>query len=330
MKILKKCPILTGIVAITIALSIVSLIFKDTLYSEYADKYESGDIPLLALALKGATDEVFPWSSGEQEALLPEDTQGADEGKEPSEQADDTAGGEEDPGAFDISGNDISGNDISGNDISGNDISGNDISGNSEEVYEFTEVDDDYFTDAVFIGDSRTVGLSEYCEPLDSRATFYARTSLTIYDVFKKEYIKTDTGKIGLEEALSRNQFGKVYIMLGLNEIGTGDTEYFINAFRRTVCNRVDYAGILERLVPRNHCKVAERIEPLLLLDRQVGVKIKPLHFACYAAAQARCIETCDGSYPAPSLKQRVPDVADIVADRRHRPQSRYNYAPLA
>ena len=238
MKILKKCPILTGIVAITIALSIVSLIFKDTLYSEYADKYESGDIPLLALALKGATDEVFPWSSGEQEVLLPEDRQGADEGKEPSEQADDTAGGEEDPGAFDISGNDISGNDISGNDISGNDISGNDISGNSEEVYEFTEVDDDYFTDAVFIGDSRTVGLSEYCEPLDSRATFYARTSLTIYDVFKKEYIKTDTGKIGLEEALSRNQFGKVYIMLGLNEIGTGDTEYFINAYTE-VLNRI-------------------------------------------------------------------------------------------
>ena len=75
MKILKKCPILVGIVVITIALSIVSFIFKDTVYAGYADKYESGDIPLLALALKGATDEVFPWSDTSQEALLPQDVQ---------------------------------------------------------------------------------------------------------------------------------------------------------------------------------------------------------------------------------------------------------------
>ncbi|MBO6197066.1 MAG: acylhydrolase [Butyrivibrio sp.] len=227
MKILKKCPILIGIVVITIALSIVSLIFKDTVYAGYADKYESGDIPLLALALKGATDEVFPWSSEESEALLPEDTQGPDEGKEITEEVSDTEEAEatevgEEPLEF--------------SDISGNDISGNDVSGNSEDItYEFTEVNPDYFTDAVFIGDSRTVGLSEYCEPLDTRATFYAKVSLTIYDVFKKEYIKTDDGKIGLEQALSENQFGKVYIMLGLNEIGTGDNEYFKNAYAEVI-----------------------------------------------------------------------------------------------
>ena len=226
MKILKKCPILVGIVVITIALSIVSLIFKDTVYAGYADKYESGDIPLMALALKGATDEIFPWSSTEEEALLPEDTQGPDEGKELTEEESEQEGSEEPLEVVDIS----------GNDISGNDISGNDVSGNSEDItYEFTEVDDDYFTDAVFIGDSRTVGLSEYCEPLDTRATFYAKVSLTIYDVFKKEYIKTDDGKIGLEQALTENQYGKVYIMLGLNEIGTGDNEYFKNAYAEVI-----------------------------------------------------------------------------------------------
>ncbi len=226
MKILKKCPILAGIVVITIALSIVSLIFKDTVYAGYADKYESGDIPLMALALKGATDEIFPWSSTEEEALLPEDTQGPDEGKELTEEESEPEGSEEPLEVVDIS----------GNDISGNDISGNDVSGNSEDItYEFTEVDDDYFTDAVFIGDSRTVGLSEYCEPLDTRATFYAKVSLTIYDVFKKEYIKTDVGKIGLEQALTENQYGKVYIMLGLNEIGTGDNEYFKNAYAEVI-----------------------------------------------------------------------------------------------
>ena len=229
-KILKKCPILVGIVAVAIALSIVSLIFKDTAYAEYAGQYESGDIPLLALSLKGANDDTFPWSSGEDEGLLTEDIQSPDEGKEISESEDDLVAAETTDESEDAQ---------SAEDISGNDVSGNSISGNSEDItYEFTEVDDDYFTDAVFIGDSRTVGLSEYCKPLDTRATFYAKVSLTIYDVFKKEYIKTDEGKIGLEEALSRQQFGKVYIMLGLNEIGTGDSEYFKNAYAE-VLNKI-------------------------------------------------------------------------------------------
>ena len=226
MKILKKCPILVGIVVITIALSIVSFIFKDTVYAGYADKYESGDIPLLALALKGATDEVFPWSNTSQEALLPQDMQpdepDASTQQEESVTDTETPGDQPEPeeAAY----------------ISGDDVSEDSISGDSEDItYEFTEVDDDYFTDALFIGDSRTVGLSEYCEPLDTRATFYAKISLTIFDVFKKEFIKTDEGKIGLEEALTQNQYGKIYIMLGLNEIGTGDSEYFKNAYAEVI-----------------------------------------------------------------------------------------------
>ena len=227
MKILKKCPILVGIVVITIALSIVSLVFKDTVYAGYADKYKSGDIPLLALALKGATEEVFPWNEVSQEALLPEDVLTGDQEADPSQQGEETAG-EDSPEAQPETEEALY--------VSGNGVSGNSISGNSEDItYEFTEVDDDYFTDAVFIGDSRTVGLSEYCEPLDTRATFYAKISLTIFDVFKKEYIKTDEGKIGLEEALGNNQYGKVYIMLGLNEIGTGDSEYFKNAYAEVI-----------------------------------------------------------------------------------------------
>lgn len=226
MKILKKCPILVGIVVITIALSIVSFIFKDTVYAGYADKYESGDIPLLALALKGATDEVFPWSNASQEALLPQDMQPdePDASKQQEESVTDTETPGDQPEPEEAAY------------ISGDDVSEDSISGDSEDItYEFTEVDDDYFTDALFIGDSRTVGLSEYCEPLDTRATFYAKISLTIFDVFKKEFIKTDEGKIGLEEALTQNQYGKIYIMLGLNEIGTGDSEYFKNAYAEVI-----------------------------------------------------------------------------------------------
>lgn len=231
MKVLKECPILIGIVVVAIALTVISLVFKDTAYAEYADTVADGKVPVLSLALKGAMEEVYPWtkpSSGEDFF--------EDETDVTAEEAGDLADAEPSQDEADSPFAQVDVTQISGNGVSGNDISGNDISGNSEpEVYEFTEVDDDYFCDALFIGDSRTVGLSEYCEELDTRATFYSKVSLTIFDVMKKEFIKTDDGKIGVEQALSENQFGKIYIMLGLNEIGTGDTEYFTNAYREVL-----------------------------------------------------------------------------------------------
>ena len=44
----------------------------------------------------------------------------------------------------------------------------------------FTTATDDYFSDAVFIGDSRTVGISEFSGI--KNATFLCKTSLSIYD----------------------------------------------------------------------------------------------------------------------------------------------------
>jgi len=145
-----------------------------------------------------------------------------------------------------------------------------------EEVYVMTSVDDDYFCDALFIGDSRTVGLSEYCQELIDRSTFYAKVSMTIYGFDKIEFVEvpvlpqdpaaestegTESGEniedagsqadtnvlpaeeapadnsvtpediptetVTIEEALSRKQFGKIYVMLGINELGSGTTETF-------------------------------------------------------------------------------------------------------
>lgn len=98
----------------------------------------------------------------------------------------------------------------------------------------FQHVGEDYFDDALFIGDSRTVGLFEYGH-IEDRAQFYAQTSLMIYEVLEnpKAIVKTDDGKdtITVEEALSEKQFGKIYIMLGLNEMGFGTPESFGKAY---------------------------------------------------------------------------------------------------
>lgn len=105
-----------------------------------------------------------------------------------------------------------------------------------EEPLEFTHVDKEYFADAVFIGDSRTQGLYEYSNLADV-ATFYSKTSLTVYNLFEKpkDFIREGDENLTLEQALSRHQFKKVYLMIGINEMGTGTPESFFEAYARAV-----------------------------------------------------------------------------------------------
>lgn len=109
---------------------------------------------------------------------------------------------------------------------------------NTELVLEFSQVDESYLEDALFIGDSRTQGLYEY-GGLEDTADFYCQTSLTIYDIFSKPkkvaYLEKGGPKITIEEALSQKQFGKIYLMLGINEMGTGTAETFLEEYYRVV-----------------------------------------------------------------------------------------------
>lgn len=95
-------------------------------------------------------------------------------------------------------------------------------------------VDDSYFDDAVFIGDSRTVGMYEY-GGLEETSTFYASTGLTVYKMFDSAIVSVpgQKKKITVEEALSEKQFAKIYLMIGINEMGTGthfvDTDHQID-----------------------------------------------------------------------------------------------------
>ena len=94
-------------------------------------------------------------------------------------------------------------------------------------------VEDEYFTDAVFIGDSRTVGLWEY-GGLEEVSTFYASKGLTIYTLPEAKIVSVEgqKEKITVYEALSGAEFKKIYLMVGINELGTGDVERFVNAYR--------------------------------------------------------------------------------------------------
>lgn len=100
----------------------------------------------------------------------------------------------------------------------------------------YHKVDDSYFDDAVFIGDSRTVGMYEY-GGLEETSTFYASTGLTIYKMFDSKIVAVpgQKKKITVEEALSEKQFAKIYLMIGINEMGTGTVESFMKAYGEAV-----------------------------------------------------------------------------------------------
>lgn len=69
----------------------------------------------------------------------------------------------------------------------------------------YVSVEDDYFSDAVFIGDSRTVGMFEY-GGLEETAAFYASKGLTIFEVFDASIVSVPGSKkkITVEEALKQ------------------------------------------------------------------------------------------------------------------------------
>ena len=104
----------------------------------------------------------------------------------------------------------------------------------AEPVY--CTVEDDYFEDALFIGDSRTVGMFEY-GGLQDTARFCASTGLTVYKMMDAQIVEVpgERRKISAEELLSTEQFGKIYIMIGINEMGTGTVDSFADAYAEKV-----------------------------------------------------------------------------------------------
>ncbi len=71
---------------------------------------------------------------------------------------------------------------------------------------------------ALFIGDSRTVGLMEYAG-IDG-ADYFCTVGMSVYNIHKKPVSVPNVGKVTLTELLNGKKYGKIYIMLGINEVG--------------------------------------------------------------------------------------------------------------
>ena len=89
---------------------------------------------------------------------------------------------------------------------------------------QFQRVEMDYLDDALFIGDSRTSTLYEYAGW--EKTDFFVKYGQTVWDVWDN-----DMDGVTLEQMLTSKNYGKIYIMLGINELGRGTAESFAEQF---------------------------------------------------------------------------------------------------
>lgn len=100
-------------------------------------------------------------------------------------------------------------------------------------TYEFSEVTSDYLDDALFIEDSRVVGVQLYSGW--DNLTYYAESGLTVYNIFDREVVPEGNQTITIEEALQNHSFGKIYLEIGINEMGTGTVDSFMKQYESVV-----------------------------------------------------------------------------------------------
>ena len=89
-------------------------------------------------------------------------------------------------------------------------------------------VDDSYFSDAVFIGDSRMEGFRNSSGI--TQGTFLTGVGLSTNDM-AEQIIATADGNISVYQGLSGKQYDKIYIMLGANDLGYYPWENFLPTF---------------------------------------------------------------------------------------------------
>ncbi len=140
---------------------------------------------------------------------------------------------------------------------------------------ETAAVEMDYFSDALFIGDSRTDGLRLYSGI--QGADFYCYKGLTIFEMDSRKVVTLeDGGSYTVLEALEKGkQYGKIYISLGINELGYFNDDAFHNTFRDFLSQvkalQPDAIIYLENLVPVNPDKCAANKQPYYVNNDRVA-----------------------------------------------------------
>lgn len=220
LKKLWECKVTVTLILGWLVLSAIGYLGRDTAYEKYdADVKKT---PYFALVFQGLHDDIYPWDIGrERQDFGPQ-----------GERV--WAGASPETGRAGELVMEAETETESETSIAETETAGTEVPAETEAVEkEFVNVDESYFDDAVFIGDSRTVGLHDY-GGLD-KADYFATVGLNVYDMWEEKFDGPNGEKMLLEEALTAKQYGKVYFQIGINEMGRGTVDSFMEAYSASV-----------------------------------------------------------------------------------------------
>lgn len=91
-----------------------------------------------------------------------------------------------------------------------------------------------WFSDAVLIGDSRVDGFRLYSGVRD--ADYIVRAGMSVYEVAKeKKNISVGGTKYSVYQLLGKKQYAKVYLSIGINELGYYDPEGYAKTYQKII-----------------------------------------------------------------------------------------------
>lgn len=96
-------------------------------------------------------------------------------------------------------------------------------------------VDDSYFEDAVFIGDSRMQGFRNLSGI--TKGSFVTAVGMELENFYTDSQIATAAGNVTVLDALKNINFSKIYMMLGTNELGAFDMNQVGESYRQVLAD---------------------------------------------------------------------------------------------
>lgn len=181
--------------------------------------------------------------------------------------------------------------------------------GNGYEIPESVAVDDGYFSDALFFGDSITSGLTIY-DMFENFNVVY-KVGVNTHNAMTEEFTTTGTGEpMNMIEAVKYYSPRKLYIMLGTNGINWATTDWLLDGYRELVkaimTENPDCMVILQSIPPVSESKSIEN--PSFSKENfhlyNDGIRQLAIELGCYFLDINAAFSTPDGyldpSYAAP------------------------------
>ena len=135
-------------------------------------------------------------------------------------------------------------------------------------------VDNSYFDDAAFVGDSRTDGFLIYSGI--GTGTNLTSNGLSIFKLEEKKALTIDGKEYTLLEALALQQYGKVYLSLGVNELGYYDDQGFYDNYCKAIddIRRIQPHAVIyvQNLIPLNEEVIAQTTKRTYLTNEHLRV----------------------------------------------------------